>query len=196
MRLRIVLVLVDAEDDRQVVVGGRSRDDDLLDRPLEVGLGLGGVGEVAGGFDHNLGADRRPVELGGIALGEHLDFLAVDGDEIVTGGDVVMQVAKNGVVLEQMRQGCGRGQIVDCDEFEIGFAKRSAKNVAADAVDAYLHCHLNKVSSGGVRGKGRKQASAATRQCCTTFTVVDASTLGFGGTASLHSYCDRDVTCV
>ena len=131
MRLGIVLVLVHAEDDGEVVIGGRSGDDDLLDRALEVGFGLGGVGEVAGGFDDDLGADGGPVELGGIALGEDLDLLAIDGDEVFAGGDVVVQVAEDGVVLEQVRESCGRGEIVDSDEFEFGScrAKREKRCV-------------------------------------------------------------------
>ena len=48
---RVVLVVVDAEDEGDVLVGGRGRDDDLLDGGAEVGLGLFGVGEEAGGFD-------------------------------------------------------------------------------------------------------------------------------------------------
>ena len=85
----VVLVFVDAEDDGDVLVGGRGGDDDLLDGAAEVGLGLFGVGEEAGGFDDDLGADGGPVELGGVALGEDLDLLAVDGDEVGAVGDLV-----------------------------------------------------------------------------------------------------------
>ena len=111
---------------------------------LQVRLGLGGVGEVAGGFDDDLGADGGPVELGGIALGEDLDLLAVDGDEVVACGDVVVQVAEDGVVLEQVSQGRRAGQVVDGDKFDFGIAERGAENVAAnaaEAVDANLYCH-------------------------------------------------------
>ena len=65
----IVLVLIDAQHDGDVFVGGRSGDDDLLDGRAQVSLGLGAVGEVAGGLDDDLRADRSPVQLGGIALG-------------------------------------------------------------------------------------------------------------------------------
>ncbi len=57
---RIVLVLVDAEHEGDVFVGGRSGDDDLLHGRAEVGLGLGAVGEVAGGLDDDLRADCQP----------------------------------------------------------------------------------------------------------------------------------------
>ena len=110
----------------------------------EVRLGLFGVGEEAGGLDHDLCADGGPVELGRVALGEDLDLLAVDGDEVGAVGDLVLEVAEDGVVLEEMGQGGGGGQVVDGDEFDVGVAEGGAEDVAADAaeaVDAYLYCH-------------------------------------------------------
>ena len=86
-----------------------------------------------------------PVELGGVALGEDLDLLAVDGDEVFAGGDFVLQVAENRVVLEQVGQRCRAGQVVDGDKINLGIAERGAKNVAAnaaEAVDANLNCHV------------------------------------------------------
>ena len=178
--LGVVLVLVDAEDDGEVIVGGRRGDDDFLDRALQVSLGLGGISEVAGGFNDDLCADRGPVELCGIALGEDLDLLAVDGDVVIAGSDFVRQVAENGVVLEQMRQGLGRGEVVDGDKFEFGIAKRSAENVTADAaesVDAYLHSHLNKVSSGVGWEVSRSQHAHADETAIFTVSFLDASTM-------------------
>ena len=52
----VVLVVVDAEDEGDVLVGGGGGDDDLLDGRAEVGLGLFGVGEEAGGFNDDLRA--------------------------------------------------------------------------------------------------------------------------------------------
>jgi hypothetical protein len=43
--------------------------------------GVLGVGELAGGFDDDLRADRSPVELGRVLGGENFDLLAADGDE-------------------------------------------------------------------------------------------------------------------
>src|SRR6267154_117136 len=79
---------------------------------------------------------RQVVVQDAFAVRKDLDRLAVQGDQVLTGSKVARQVAENGVVLEQMRQGAGRGEIVDSDKFEIGFTKRSAKNVAADAAEA------------------------------------------------------------
>ena len=124
---------------------GGGGDDDLLDGRAEVRLGLGRVGEEASGFNHDLRADFGPVELGGIALGIDLDLLAIDGDKVVAGDDFVLQIAQNRVVLEQVCQRCGAGQIVYGDKFDVRVAKGGAKNVAAnaaEAVDANLHCHV------------------------------------------------------
>ena len=55
----VVLVFVHAEHDGDVLVGGGCGDDDLLDRSLQVGLRLGGIGEDAGRLDHHLGADWK-----------------------------------------------------------------------------------------------------------------------------------------
>src|SRR6185437_4492905 len=141
---RVVLVVIDAEDDGDVLVAGRGRDDHLFDGRAEVGLGLGGVGEEAGRFDNDLGAYAGPVELGGIALGEDLDLFAVDGDEVIAMLDVVLEIAQDGVVFEQVGQG-GRGsEVVYGYEFDFRIVESGAEDVASDAaeaVDAYLYCH-------------------------------------------------------
>ena len=90
------------------------------------------------------GADGGPVELGGVALGEDFDLLAVDGDEVGAVGDLVLEVAEDGVVLEQVGEGGGGGEVVDGDEFDVRVAESGAEDVASDAaeaVDAYLYCH-------------------------------------------------------
>ena len=126
----VVFLLVDAEDEGEVFVGGGCGDDDFLygrstaaGAAAEVGFGLGGVGEEAGGFDDDFGADGGPVELGGVALGEDLDLLAVDGDGISVGGDVILEVAEDGVVLEEVGEGGGGGEVVDGDELDLGIAR-------------------------------------------------------------------------
>ena len=108
--------------------------------------GLGGVGKVTGGFNHDLRAYRCPVELGRVALREDLDLLAIDGDEAFAGGNVVGQVAQDGVVLEQVRQRSRAGEIVYSHKFDVIVAQCCAKYVTANsakAVDANLHCHVS-----------------------------------------------------
>ena len=140
----IVLVVIHAEHDGDVLVGRRGGDDDLLDGGSEVRLCLGRIGEEAGRFDDDFGADGGPVELCGVALCEDLDLLTVDRDEVVAGGDLVLQIAEDRVVLQQVGQCGGGSQIVNGDEFDVGIADCRAEDVAADAakaVDTNFYCH-------------------------------------------------------
>src|SRR6202042_323948 len=98
----LVLAVVDSEHDGDVFVGGRGGDDDLLDGAAEVSFGLLGVSKEAGGLNDDLRANRSPVQLGGIALGEDLDLLAINCDEVGSVGDLLLQVAENGVVLKEV----------------------------------------------------------------------------------------------
>ena len=144
VRLGIVLAVVDAEHDGQVFVRGGRGDDDLLDRALHVGLGLSGIGEVAGGFDDHLGAGRGPVQLGRVALGKYLQFLAIDRDVVIARGDGVGQVTQNGIIFEQVSQRCRAGQVVHRYKFDARIAERGPEHVAADAakaIDANLYSH-------------------------------------------------------
>ena len=96
-------------------------------------------------IDDDLSADGGPVELGGIAFSEDLDFLAVYRDEIVAVGDLVREVTEDGVVLEEMGQSGGGGEVVYGYEFDVRVADSAAEDVASDtaeAVDAYLYCHV------------------------------------------------------
>src|SRR5208337_3865436 len=142
---RIVLVLVHAQHDGDVFVGGRSRDDDLLHGRAQVCLGFGRVGKVAGRLDDHLCAYIGPGQLGGVALGPHLDLLAVDRDKVLARLDLIGQIAQDRVVLEQVSQRRRAGQIVDGDKLDIFVAKRGAQNVAANAAEAVnsnLYCHV------------------------------------------------------
>ena len=140
-----VLVVVDAEDHGEVFVGGRRGDDNFLYGGAEVGLGFVGVREEAGGLDDDFGADGGPVELGGVALREDLDGFAVDDDGVFGGGDFVLEVAEDGVVLEQVGKRGRGGEVVHGNKFDVRIAESCAENVttnAAEAVDAYLDCHV------------------------------------------------------
>ena len=52
--------------------------------------------------------------------------------------------AQNRVVFQQVRERCGRREVIDGDELDLGIAESCAENIAADAaeaVDAYFDCH-------------------------------------------------------
>ncbi len=82
--------------------------------------------------------------MAGSRSAKTLICLAVDGDEVGSVGDLVLEVAEDGVVLEQVGEGGRGGEVVYGDEFDVRVAECAAEDVASDAaeaVDAYLYCH-------------------------------------------------------
>src|SRR6185503_11781677 len=141
---RIVLVFVHAENESDVFVRSRSRDDNFFNGRAKVRLGDGCVGEAAGGLNDDLCAHICPGQLGRILFCVDLDLLSVDRNEVVSCNDFVLEIAENRVVLEQVSQGGGAGQVVNGNKIELGIAEGGAQNVAAnsaEAVDANLNCH-------------------------------------------------------
>ena len=64
---RVVAVLVDAEDDRDVLALGRRADDDLLGAGVDVRPGLRGVGEDAGALEDDVDAQVAPRQVRRVA---------------------------------------------------------------------------------------------------------------------------------
>jgi hypothetical protein len=87
---------------------GRGGDDDLLGAAVDVGLGLGGVGEEAGRLDDDVGADAGPVQVGRVALGEDLEGLAVDRDRVVVEGDLAGRRPRTESYLSRCARSCCR----------------------------------------------------------------------------------------
>src|SRR5580704_1365961 len=107
-------------------------------------LRVGALGEKASGFDDEVRADAGPIYFARILHLENLERFALDGYGIVGVGDVVRKIAENRVVLEQVREGFGVGNIVDGDELDVLVIERSAHDIpsdAAEAVDTYLDGH-------------------------------------------------------
>ena len=132
--------VVDAVHDRRVDVLAAGRGDDhLLRAALEVRRGLLLGREEAGALEHDVDAERRPRQLGGIALREHLDAVAVDHHRVAVDLDRARELAVRRVVAGQVRVGLRAAQIVDRDDREIvllpAFVVR-AQDVAADAAVA------------------------------------------------------------
>jgi hypothetical protein len=116
----VVVGVVDAHHDGDVLVLRRGGDDHLLGAGLEVGLGLGGVGEEAGGLDHHVGAEVLPRQRGRVALLERGERLAADRDGVSGGSDLAGQPAQDRVVLQQVGQGLVVGEVVDPDDLDVG----------------------------------------------------------------------------
>ena len=108
-------------------------------------LGVIGIGKMAGRFEHNLRAHRIPWKFGRIPLGENLESLVVYGNAVRSSRDLIMQVAENGIVFQQVRQGLGTREIVNGHHFDVRIIERRTKNVATDAskaVNPYFNSHL------------------------------------------------------
>ena len=81
---RIILLLIYAENHRQILLFGRRGDDDLLDAAFQMLPGRRTGPENACGLDHDVHVAAFPGNEFGIALGETMDFpLPVHADDIV-----------------------------------------------------------------------------------------------------------------
>ena len=115
----VVLVVVHTHHNGEVFTRSRSGNDDLLGASRNVCAGLVSVGEEPGGLDDNVNAERRPREVTGIALGKHRDLLAIDGDEAIAGCDLDGQATVNRVILQQVGQCLGIGEVVHRHNVEL-----------------------------------------------------------------------------
>ena len=117
-------------------------------------LGLGGVGEDAGGLDDDVDAQVAPRQRGRSLLDlEGLDLLVADDDGVVAlEADVLGEPAQDRVELQQMRQGGVVGEVVDRDDLDVGalalglLRLEGPEEVASDsaeAVNAYPDGHLS-----------------------------------------------------
>ena len=137
-------------DGLQVVACG-SRDNNLLSACVDVshGLLLGAV--EAGALQNNVNTKLAPRAIVGVLLSVDLQRLAVNDDGIVGGLYSVLvltQVAHegtlSGVVLEQMSQHAGAGQIVDCNNLITLCLEHLTESKTADTaktINSYFnHC--------------------------------------------------------
>ncbi len=137
VRRRVVVALVDAHHDGDVLVLGGRGDDDLLGAAVDVGLGLDRVGEEAGRLDDHVGTHAGPVELGRVALLEDLEGVAGGGDLGVGVRHVAVEPTQDRVVLHQRRQRLVVGEVVDGDDLDVcARGHDGPEEVAADAAEA------------------------------------------------------------
>ena len=119
----------------QVVARGGG-DDDLLGAGVDVGLGLGLAGVEAGALQHHVHIQGLPGQVLGLGLGVNGDLLAIHGDgagnlhglavlfeDGLLGGHGVLVLADDaavpllsGVILQEVSQHGGAGEVVDGDD--------------------------------------------------------------------------------
>ena len=168
------VLVVHAVDDGDVFLLGRRGDDHLLGAALQVERGLVAVGEPAGGLEHDVHAEVLPGELGRILLREHPHGVAVrPRARPLVGRDVAREAAVDRVVLEQVGERLGVGDVVHRDEVELLGAHRlgGPHHVAPDppeAVDADSNRHrplrrLDALRQRPRGGSARANVTASTR---------------------------------
>ena len=144
-------LLVDGVDDGLQVVAGGSRDDDLAGASLNVSLGLSLAGVEAGALQNDIDAQLAPRAILGILNGIDGDLLAVDDDVILASlngvlvlADLAQERALSSVVLQQVSQHSGAGQIVDGDNFVAVGLKHLTESQTADTaktIDSNFNSH-------------------------------------------------------
>ena len=113
------LIVIDAEDDREVGAGGRRRDQHALGAGLQMLRRVVALGEEARAFQRHVDAELLPRQLRRIALGRHLDRAAADVDAAVLGLHLAAERPVHGVVAQEMRVGFDRAEIVDADDLDV-----------------------------------------------------------------------------
>src|SRR5205814_1063965 len=110
-------------------------------------------------------AQLTPRQGGGIALGQHAQLGTVDLEAIAGDLDRPRVVAEDRVVLEQVPERLGIGEVVDGDPLDVGpLLLRGAEHVAADATetvdpDPYGHAFVPLLYD--VRKRARRPALPA-----------------------------------
>ena len=159
---RVVLLVIHAHHDRDVRPLRRRRDHDALGAGGDVfGRGIA-IGEEPRRLEHDVDAQVLPRKLRRIAERQHLEHIAVDRDAVALDFDLGFQVAEHGVVLQQMGERRGVGQVVHRDEVDVLVAERRPHDVAADApepVDADLHSHRCSSDKGKKMTPSQKRNS-------------------------------------
>ena len=80
---------------------------------------IGAVREPPGALEDEIHAERLPRQLRRILLGQHLELTPVDRDAVALGRDVRLEVAEDGVVLQQVGQRGRAGEVVDGDDLDV-----------------------------------------------------------------------------
>ena len=139
----------------QVVACG-SRDDDLLGASLDVSHALLLAGVEAGALQNDIDIQLAPRSILSILDSVDLDLLAIDNDGILGSLDGVLVLtdlaaegALSGIVLQQVSQHLGAGQVVDSDDLVTLSIKHLTESQTANTtktIDSNSNSHVNSTS--------------------------------------------------
>ena len=102
-------------------LAGRGDDRPSWRRPSRCLAASSRVGEEAGRLDHDVDAEVAPRQRRRVALGEDLDLVAVDDDARRSVASTSPgKRPEDRVVLEQVGERLGVGEVVDRDELDVG----------------------------------------------------------------------------
>src|SRR5271165_2563048 len=146
MALRVVVSVVDPDDNRQIHALSWRGDQNLARATLEVESCVVAAAELTGGFDHDVHAEVAPPDRSGLARAERSYGLAIDDDRVLIVRDVGCESAKGRVKGQQMRERARVGDVVDGDDLEVVVLQaapdeRSPDPAEAIDSDADRHCH-------------------------------------------------------
>ena len=148
--LRRQRLVVDADDDNGIdLVLGRGRHDDLLRPSRQVLLASLAGPENAGALKHHVGLAVGPRQVRRVLLRGDGDARPIDDQHLALGLDVALEPTVHAVILQQVCQRFGIGQVVDADDVELVLSRpHRPEHDAADAaksVDADVACHPNSL---------------------------------------------------
>ena len=139
-------VVVDIVNDGGQVVASGSGDDDLLGTGIDVSLSLSLGSVEASALQDNVNTQLAPGQLGSVGLCVNGNLLAVNNDVVFASLDNVALssiVALGGVVLQQVSQHLGGGQVVDGNDLEALCAEHLTESQTADTAKA-IDCNFNR----------------------------------------------------
>ena len=159
---RVVGAVVDADADRDVLVLRGRCDHDLAGTGIEVPLGAHGVREEPGGLDDDVDAEVAPRKTLRVAFRKHLDGAPVDRDAVRSDSNCARKAPEHTVVLEQVGEHLGSGDVVDRDDLELRRAfsggPEHVASDAAEAVDANFHSHAGQPPAAPISAIARSTA--------------------------------------
>jgi hypothetical protein len=155
----VVLLVVDAHDDGDVLTLGRCRDDHLLGARGQVPLGLLGLREKAGRLDHVVDAQLLPGELRRRLGADDQDLFAVDREHVVCflvgarllGADLAGELPLHRIVFQQVGEVVGGDDVAHRDHLDLFSEEpllvQGAEHEATDPTetvdsDTSAHCVL------------------------------------------------------